>query len=153
MKYSADIAVYSKKNELKLLVEVKIQRGTSPEWAAKFLRNRSSIHEALPKVCFFLMALPDAFYLWKNPVATEIILDSNLPNYHIDPESFLKPYFRGLASLKSQEAFSLVVLTWLNHLINDGEDEVSQNIGQEWLVESGLLKAIQGGRIEDQMLV
>ncbi|MCD8488117.1 MAG: hypothetical protein LRZ84_15600 [Desertifilum sp.] len=152
MKYSADIAVYNRENKLKLLVEVKIQRETSSEWAAKFLRNRC-IHEVFPKVCFFLMALPDAFYLWKNPVVTEMIPNSKLPNYHIDPESFLKPYFRELANLKSQEAFSLVVLTWLNHLINDGEDEVSQNIGQEWLVESGLLKAIQGGRIEDQMLV
>lgn len=152
MRYSADIAVYSKENELKLLVEVKIQRETSPEWAAKLVRNMY-VHGFLPKIPFFLLAFPDVFYLWKNPVVTEMMPDPKPPNYHINPESFLKPYFREFASLKSQEAFSLVILTWLNHLINDSGDEVNQNIGQEWLVESGLLKAIKGGRIEDQMLV
>ena len=64
-----DIAVYSPNNELQLIVEVKNKIGATPEWAANMRRNLS-IHSIVPYSPYFLLALPDYFYLWKDPSAT-----------------------------------------------------------------------------------
>lgn len=148
-----DVAVYNKSNELQLFVEIKIQRKTSPEWATKLMRNRC-IHEFLPNVPFFLLTLPDVFYLWKNlEFKLDVDINNYLPNYQINPQPFLQSYFPELTSINSEAAFSLVILTWLNHLINNSVNIENLILEEQWLIESGLLNAIQDGRIEDQMLI
>ncbi len=57
-----DLAVYDSQHQLVLVVEVKSIAGASPEWAARLRRNILA-HGTFPNAPFFLVALPDRFYL------------------------------------------------------------------------------------------
>src|SRR5215831_18277134 len=62
-----DIAVYSPDGQLQLVVEAKSQQQTSREWAARFRRNLL-VHDVIPPANYFLLAMPDHLYLWKDGV-------------------------------------------------------------------------------------
>ena len=89
MQHTADIAAYDTDGQLVLVVETKNKLGTSSVWAAKMRRNILA-HGLLPKTRFFLLALPDRFYLWRD---VSIIPELAEPNYEIDSAPFLQPYY------------------------------------------------------------
>ena len=64
MNQTADIAVYSPDDRLKLVVEVKGYRNATDEWAAQMRRNLLE-YNAVPVGEFFLLVLPEYFYLWR----------------------------------------------------------------------------------------
>jgi len=151
MKYIADMAVYDKKGQLSLVVEAKSKLNTSSNWAAKMRRNLLA-HGLMPDTHFFLLALPDRFYLWKD---AGIIPEEVPPTYEIDPKPFLQPYYNGAGiSLDSftGESFELIISSWLSTLLQ--VDVLPEELqGQDWLVESGLFEAIRYGHLAAEATV
>lgn len=140
--------VFDANRDPMMVVEVKNKPGKSREWAAKTRRNMLA-HESLPKTPYFLLALPDRFFLWKDAGNSPEIIE---PTYEIDPTPFLAPYFEksGLSPENlSRYSFELIVLSWLNELnqIHDNLSDIpKETLG--WLVESGLLEAMAGSNVE-----
>ena len=151
MKFSADMAIYDKSGQLALVVEVKNKLNTSTDWAAKMRRNMLA-HGLMPDTRFFLLALPDRFYLWKDAgVVSEIVS----PTYTIDPKPFLRLYYNGseisLDSLTG-ESFELVISSWLSKLLQ--ADVLPPELeDQDWLIESELFEAIKHGHLAAQVAV
>lgn len=147
MRQYADIVIYDKNGQLALIAEVKNKQGTSKEWAAKMRRNMYA-HDFMPNAPFFLLALPDRFYLWKNPTGTGEEIE---PTQQIDPAPFLQPYFEKASILPSTvtgKSFELIVVSWLNQILRASNPEDIQNHGQDWLLNSGLFEALTGGYLK-----
>jgi hypothetical protein len=147
MKQYADILVFDRNGQLALIADVKSKLGTSSDWAAKMRRNMYA-HGLLPQAPFFLLALPDRFYLWKNADKTLEILE---PTYQVDPTPFLQPYFEktGLSPDNiTGRSFELIIASWLNQVLRVQSPQDLQDRNQEWLVSSGLFERLTGGHIE-----
>lgn len=148
----ADIAVYGKDKSLQLLVEVKSRHGTSRNWAAKMRRNMYA-HGLLPETRFFLLALSDKFYLWKD---AGTLIEAVEPNYEINSLSFLEPYYRKAnisPSNISEASLELIVTSWLTQIITVPSVDLLSQEYQDWLIDSGLFDGIHGGYIESSVLV
>ena len=146
MKLNTDMAIYDKNGQLALMAETKKRLNTSSNWAAKMRRNRLA-HGLMPRAKFFLLALPDRFYLWKDKDMTPEVIS---PNYEIDPLPFLASYYdnRSKKQLEalSGESFELIISSWLSKLLQ-ANVLPSELQDQEWLVESGLFEAIKQGHL------
>lgn len=146
----ADMTIYDRNGQLALIVEVKNKFGTNPEWAAKMRRNILA-HGILPDVPFFLLAFPDQFYLWKNKGVLPELLE---PDYQVDPIPFLKPFYDG-AGLEPQSisgaGFDIIVSFWFNAIIQTDSPPDLPKSNKIWLVDSGLFKLLQRGRIEAEV--
>jgi hypothetical protein len=144
-----DIAVYSKDNTLQLVAEVKNRPHATTEWAAAMRRNLVA-HLSLPESPFFLLALPDRFYLWRDIAAPLIAIP---PDYDIDAVPLLAPYVgnnrQSLISI-SEYGLALAVSSWLTSLINSHIDKEQMKPDQAWLLDSGLYHAIKGGAIRTE---
>src|SRR5260370_23723593 len=115
----ADIAVYDSQGELGIIVDIKNKLGTDDEWAAKMRRNLVA-HGFLPKVPFFLLALPDRFYLWKDKYLPQL----EKPQYELDPSSFLESYFERAGvqpSSITETGFELLTVLCLSALTHKNE--------------------------------
>jgi hypothetical protein len=147
MTIQTDVVAYDSEGKLALVVEVKNKPGTNREWAAKMRHNL--LARGYPNAPFFLLALPDHFYLWRNKGASD---DLENPNYDINPFAFLKPYLEK-ANIQPEKlsgiGFELLVTSWLNELLQtETQSEMLKHDEQhQCLVESGLLDAIKQGRI------
>lgn len=150
MKHYADIAIYGRDGNLKLLVEAKSKRDMSREWAARLRRNMYA-HGQLPRVPYFLLALPDLFYLWVDIEDPQALVE---PQYSADPTPVLRPYF-DRAHTSSQTVtgagLELAVSAWLKKLAKS-PDQPPTLYNEQWLRQSGLLEAIRGGSVEVQAL-
>jgi hypothetical protein len=138
-----DLSVYDRNGQLALVVEVKSILGKTPAWAAQFRRNILA-HGILPNPPYLLMAFPDRFYLWRHGNG-ELIE----PDYVIDARPILQPYLdqAGISADQiSGSSFELIVASWLNDLLYRPSNELEPDL--EWLVNSGLYKAVAGGRLE-----
>ncbi|MEK6410698.1 MAG: hypothetical protein AABN34_27550 [Acidobacteriota bacterium] len=143
----ADIVAFDGSGQLVLIVEVKCKFGTSDEWAKRMRRNLYA-HGLLPSVPFFLLALPDRFYLWKNAGSEAEALE---PTMEIDPAAFLGPYYdrAGVAPDElTGKTFELIVAGWLNAVIRADSLADLEGDNLEWLATSGLLDSLSGGRLE-----
>ena len=147
----ADIVVYGREGQPQVLVEAKTRKGTSKQWVAKLRRNMYA-HGNLVAAPYFLLALPDRFYLWRNipnPASTMP------PDFTIDALPVLEPFFeRAGISIDdaSEHSLELALSSWLETLTKAPADN-QQEKSSEWLAESGLAQAILGGRVEVQALV
>ncbi len=144
-----DIAVYAKDDQLQLVVEVKSKSAATAEWAARMRRNLAA-HLAIPNAPFFLLALPDHFYLWRHLPSPLAIVP---PDYDIDPAPLLAPYVAdGDRSLRaiSEGGLTLAVLAWLTDLVASNLDAETADTHQAWLFASGLYHAIAGGVVRPQ---
>lgn len=143
----ADIVAFDRSGQLVLIVEVKSKLGTSDEWAKRMRRNMYA-HGLLPSVPFFLLALPDRFYLWKNAGSEAQALE---PTMKIDPAAFLRPYYdrAGVAPDElTGKTFELIVAGWLNAVIRADSLADLEGDNLEWLATSGLLDSLSGGRLD-----
>lgn len=147
-----DIAVYSPDNRLQLVVEVKNKKGATPEWAANMRRNLF-VHSVVPYSPYFLLALPDHFYLWKNSIASA---DIRPPDYRANSKLVLKPYINSssiyLDSI-SEYGLELMVYSWLNKLVNANLTRETARSDETWLFDSGLYDAIKYGRVKTEATV
>lgn len=154
----ADVAVYAPDNSLLIEVEVKTKLDASPEWAARLLRNMV-FHEAAPSAPYFMLALPDAIYLWDlRSYPDARLLESGIqPDYEIDATRALGPYLgSGPYSLLEigEDSLTLVVASWLTDLANSGFPEKEhESEARRWLLDSGLHDSIKGGSVATEVLV
>lgn len=147
-----DLAVYSRDDELVLIVEVKTKLGASREWAARLRRNILA-HGLFPSPKFLLLALPDRFYLWKDAGNNLVEVE---PTYTIDARPILASYFEQAGVAPDQisgESFELVVASWLSELIHSNEMPEGDGVAWNWLIESGLYNAVVGGRLMPEVAV
>lgn len=149
----ADMTVYDAHGQLAFIIEVKNKLGTSREWAAKMRRNIFA-HGLVPDTKWFIIALPDHFYVWKD---IESKPEEILPTYDMNPEPFLRPYY-DKAGMKldqlSEKSLELILTSWLNEMAHT--DTIPSSIPsetQQWLAESGFLDAIKDGYIEAQSVI
>jgi len=155
----ADIAVYSPDGDLRLAVEVKARPGASRAWAASTLRNLLA-HEALPKVPYFMLALPDRFYLWKSPrfapYGGHDLRDGIEPDYEIDTARALSHYLDGVRTPLhhlSGQGLELLVASWLSELMNSELTRETAPPDLRWLFDSGLYDAIKKGSVATEAVV
>jgi hypothetical protein len=146
MNNAADISVFSAENKLELIVEVKGNRGVGPEWASQFRHNLLA-HHAIPRSQFFLLALPEQMYLWKNG---SDVVETRGPDFVIDSSPIVSPYLAETTEhiANSTQTLQLVFASWLNLLTicSLSKDEVAPH--EQWLLESGLYDAIKNGSVE-----
>ncbi len=146
----ADVVVYDKNGQLAAVIEAKNKKGTSKDWATRMRRNLYA-HGDWPKTPYFLLALPDRLYLWKNAANTPEIVE---PDYEVDVTDVLKPYYErsGISPEKiSGESFEFLLVSWLNEIIQVSTPSNVNTPSQDWLVNSGLLETIKTGRIVSEV--
>ena len=147
-----DLAVYNHDDELVLIVEVKTKLDASREWATRLRRNILA-HGILPSAKFFLLALPDRFYLWKDAGNNLAEIE---PTYTIDARPILAPYFEQAGVAPDQisgVSFELIVSSWLSELVHSDKVPEGDGAARNWLIESGLYNAVVGGRLAHEVAV
>jgi len=146
MKYSADLLLFDKRAQLVLVAEVYGLLGKTAEWAAKMRRNLLENDEYLPTGHFFLLAMPDRFYLWKDcPSVTENLK----PSYEIDPAFLFESYYEGAPAglLIGRDSIAITLMTWLTGLARQKQLPAELGHCQPWLQDSGFFEAIQEGQV------
>jgi hypothetical protein len=141
-----DVFAYDKQGKLALIVEAKGRTHTSSDWAIKMRRNILA-HGLMPFSQYFMLALPDKLYLWKN-------IDNNIdliePTYETNSEPLFHGYFKK-ANLNPEDiggrSFELIVTSWINELVNLGIADELPLEQRKLLVDSGLVAALKGGSI------
>jgi hypothetical protein len=146
MPHVADFVAYSPNGQIALIAEAKRRTNTSRSWATQLRRNMLA-HGAVPNSRYFLLALPDRLYLWKDVDNTPELVE---PTYEVDAVPFFQPYYsmaRVTPDQLSGESFELVVTFWLNELVHSGIPADAPGPQRHFLEESGLLDAIKGGSL------
>lgn len=100
----------------------------------------------MPRAPYFLLALPERFYLWKDAPADA----AAPPNYEVDAQQVLGPYLEHLKTpLKELSDISLKMLvsSWLHDLVYSSSNGAQKVNTEKWLTESGLYDAIKHGSL------
>jgi len=142
-----DLMAYDRNGQLVLSVDIRKSPTASPEWAAE-LRKNILAHGVYPITPYFLMALSDQFFLWKNGNAVN---PESKPTYTVDAGPIVNPYLEGTkytADDLDRGTFKFILSAWLGKLIYHGRPREEIKAIAEWVVESGLYDAIDGGRLE-----
>lgn len=153
---SPDVAVLDSKGQPILIVEAKSRfDATSDTWAAGTLRNLMA-HGGVGDVPYFLLTLPDAFYLWKHPrrKADMAFLEDRSellrPDYSVPARELVRAYLgRGLDPREvGSYAMRMVAEAFVVDILNarDLTRETAPN-GWWWIFESGLYEATRGGKL------
>lgn len=154
MTEGADVAVQDREGKPVLIVEVKSRLdATGRKWAARTLRNLHA-HGSVPDVPYFLLALPEAFYLWKDPWrrALEAFADGRreevAPDYAVPAWGIVRPYLGGRDMPPhevSTYAMKMIVRAFVADVLNSdlSRDEAPDHLW--WLFDSGLYDAVRGG--------
>lgn len=143
-----DMVVHSSDSVVQLVVEVKGLADKTDEWAATFRRNLM-VHGRIPASRFFLLAMADYFYLWR-----DLSLHFEKPDYKVPTAEVLKPYLQSkyLKDLSVRElsgqGLELLVESWLGSIISPLFSEGSAEPEDYWLFESGLYESIKDGYFE-----
>jgi hypothetical protein len=146
MSQMVDLVAYNPGGEIILIVEVKSRTETSRDWATRMRRNMLA-HGAVPNARFFLIALPDRLYLWKEVDNRPELVE---PTYEIDATPFFQPYYEKAniaAENVSGQSFELIVAAWLNELTWSGIPPTVPGAQKRFLEETGLLEALKGGSV------
>jgi hypothetical protein len=144
----ADLGIFDRHQILQLVADIRGKAHASEDWVLELRGNLLNEH-AIPEAPYFLLALPDAFYLW-TPATSR---DSQAPpDYRIDARQELTPYIQGWRdSLEGLNPYILQILvrSWLQDLTFRQKNGSSE----PWLYDSGLFEAIQEGRVEVDAVV
>ena len=142
----ADVAVYSPDGNLQLVVAIKNRPGASAEWVIQMRRNLL-VHAVIPLSPYFLLVLPDFFYLWTDAVSVHELAP---PAYQIKAADVLAPYLdpstQALKDL-SEYSLELLVTSWLEDLVGTELRRDSVGPHLQWLFDSGLYAAITHGSV------
>jgi hypothetical protein len=142
----ADLVAYDPEGRIVLVAEVKSRTNTSRDWATRMRRNVLA-HGLVPSSRFFLLALPDKLYLWKDVGTAPEMVE---PTYEIDATPFFRPYYEKAKIAPDElsgQSFELIVISWLNVLIWSGVSEDVPEAQRRSIEDSGLLDALKGGSI------
>lgn len=146
-----DILVRSPDNDIALIAEVKVRTQSSQEWAAKF-RSNLFLNHVIPKSRFFLLALPDFLYLWRNSNGPEPIR----PDYAVRTVNVLQNYLtRSKTEPKyiGEEGLQLALTSWLRDATFSNKRPAVGSDSHTLLVESGLLDAIGAAEVSSHYRV
>ena len=140
-----DIAVYSPDRKLQLVVEIKNKLGASAEWVTR-MRHNLLTHSFIPHVPYFLLVLPDFFYLWTDTTSMNSLAK---PDYKIEAAKILAPYLKPTLSLNNLSGYGLELLTisWLEDMVRTDLQQDSVDPNLQWLLDSGLYEAIAHGSV------
>lgn len=147
----ADVIVYDQTKNIQLIVEIKNKIGASADWAAQMRRNLLT-HAAIPNAPYFLLALPDISYLW---VDSRTQSGEVLPNYQFNTkEALFSEVKEANLSLDNLNEYSLelLIVSWLQEVINSGLPEQKNGSSLQWLFDSGLYEAIKGGALATEAM-
>lgn len=150
MSQVADFVGYNQEGQILFIAEVKSRVSTSKVWAARLRRNLLA-HGFLPKVPFFLLALPDKFYIWKD---ANNIPEETEPTYEINAVSLLKSYYeKGETSPETitEQSLELALTSWFNDLVQLGVPNDIPQEEKDILIKSGIVEALKGGHIGYQV--
>ena len=139
----ADIVVRSPNGDIALIIEVKSKAQATDGWAAKLRRNLVA-HSMIPASAYFLLALPDYFYLWKPQADIEAVN----ADYKVPADDAVTEYLHDV-NLKDLSSLSLELLlsAWVSNLIESNITEETEP-KLAWLINSGLFESIKGGSIQ-----
>lgn len=157
-----DVQVVDREGRTVLVAEAKSRFDTTGSWAAGTFRNLYA-HGSIPDVPYFLLALPDAFYLWLEPSkkATRSFLKGNktilvepkvAPDYSVPAWELVRPYLGRPGGREpdshevSSYAMGLVLGAFLADVLN-ARNLTRENAPRElwWLFDSGLYYNMRGG--------
>jgi hypothetical protein len=144
----ADLVVKSSDDNVVLVVEVKARSQVSDEWASTLHRNLL-VHGLVPNSAYFLLALPDFFYLW-NPGRQ---VRSDKFDYKVPSQKILSRYLdKDSLPALSGSSLELVLSAWLGDIMNSviRKDEYPEF---NWIFESGLYLSIKGGAVQAQAVI
>ncbi len=115
------------------------------------MRRNLFAHSVVPKSPYFLLALPDRFYLWKN---TSPAVDIKPPDYTANSKPVLESYI-GASYLDtlSEYGLQMIIKSWLNKLVNANLTKETARPDEMWLFDSGLYNAIRHGYIKAEATV
>ena len=142
-----DAAVFSPDGSLQAIVEIRNIVGAGAEWAAQTRRNLIR-DELLPVSPFFLMVLPDRFYLWRDAASS---LEAVPAEFEADGTALLFPYIGDRTTRPyplSNEGLDLAVTFWLWDLVGRRLEGLLAGSEYRWLLESRLYTAIKDGTVE-----
>lgn len=158
----ADTTVVDRAGRPVLAAEAKSRFDVSSSWASGTFRNLYA-HGSVPDVPFFLLALPDTFYLWKDPrrKADQAFMEGDRsalgepevkPDYSVPAWDLVSPYLGrpGGRDPDRREvgsyAMRMVLDAFLADILN-ARDLTSETAppNLRWLFESGLYEAVRGG--------
>ncbi len=143
-----DFGLYASDGRLALVVEAKAKCGTNSEWAAKLRRNLLEQGD-VPNARFFLLAMPDRLYLWRDGGVQPEVVE---PTFVADARPVFGPHFERLGvepEAVYPEVFEMMVWSWLHELVESSRHET--NDFPPWLTESGLLGAVRGGWLHEEV--
>jgi hypothetical protein len=113
---TADLVVTTPDGQIKLVVEAKTKADATDTWIAK-MRKNLLVHDAIPRSPYFILALPDHFYIWKDVTTAA----TTPPTYSLDSREILEPYLpehlKDSARNLSLEGLEVVVRTWLEDFV------------------------------------
>ncbi|MBV9496004.1 MAG: hypothetical protein JOZ54_17285 [Acidobacteria bacterium] len=138
---TVDFTVEKPGEGIRLLVEATNTPAPSPEWASRFLRNLF-VHARVPTSPYFLLALRNHLYLWRNPAP-----DAGAPDFEVATDSVLRPYLTGLhTSLDqlSEGGFEMLIEMWLFDLVGG---TLADSTNDRWLEETGLAQSVRDGEV------
>lgn len=151
MSAAVDFIIESPDQKVQLIVEARTKRSASRVWAAELRRNLLG-HRVVPDAPFFLLALPERFYLWKNAPPNEVVP----PDFEADAAEALQPYTTSLHSRLTdltENGFELLIRTWLSDLIHSSYDPKTEPVSpsvSRFLHHSGLLDSIHRGSVKEE---
>ena len=149
MTQHADIEVYTPQSGIQLVVEVKTQRGETDEWAAKLRRNLFA-YQSIPSSRFFLIALPEHLYLWRDKTSPDLIP----ADYKVRTKDVLQPYLEKIDIEElSGQSLELLVTSWLSVLMMSKLTKEEAGPELEWVFDSGLYESIRHGSIKTEAIV
>lgn len=146
MRNIADLVAYDHDGQIALIVEAKSRTNTSSAWATEMRRNIFA-HGSMPASRYFMLALPDKLYLWKNAGLDPKLVE---PTYEINSAPFFKAYYEKARLNPSElggKTFELIVTSWINELIQSGVPDSIPQEQRNLLISSGLPSALQGGSV------
>lgn len=97
---------------------------------------------------YTLLVFTDKIYLWCDRNPQDLTSE---PSYIIDATPIFQPYFersKVTADQISPASFEMIVASWLREMIWAATFPEDRDRPQQWLVESGLLRAIEGGGVK-----
>ena len=146
-----DIAVYSPDRKLQLVVEIKNKLDASAEWVTR-MRHNLLTHSFIPHVPYFLLVLPDFFYLWTDTTPMNSLAE---PDYKIEATEVLAPYLKSNQSLNdiSRYGLELLIMSWLEDIVRTDLQRDTVDPSLQWLFDSGLYEAVTRGSVAIEDIV
>ena len=140
-----DIAVYSPDRKLQLIVEIKNKLGASAEWVTR-MRHNLLAHSFIPHTPYFLLVLPDFFYLWIDTTPVNNLAE---PAYKIEATEVLAPYLESNQSLNDISGYGLelLIMSWLEDIVRTELQRNTVDPSLQWLFDSGLYEAVTHGSV------